>query len=371
MITLYAGSGSGGFSVETPAGADNEVRPLLVRVAKVLRARGNTQAADLLLKYPFRLFGATNDFNDEFSVLVATVPLGRYEELRKRGSERAMKSEFRAIADVMTELGTYIRFIAARLDDAATPEHTQALTKGEIQKLVSMYIGVEGGYLGDFNYRSHHDFYLELDLDINPHDYEGTTRERFIQILTESSPDVQARILRGILERYPVGSSPLRTQARVEQIGAWIRRLEGRGVVAAAAPKITTAVVERALMDATNLLKSSGPTSAVDRVHTALHGWMKAACADAGITLSTDPNINEAFSALRENHPRLNSPDARAAEAVKILRALSKIIDVLNTFRNTKSVAHPNEELLEEPEAMLVINAAQTLLHYLDAKLRS
>jgi hypothetical protein len=370
MITLYAGSSSGGFSIETPSDADGDLRPFLLRVAKILRVRGNAQAAELLLKYPFRLFGATNDFNDEFSVLVATVPLGRYEELRKLGSDRAMKSEFRVIADVASELGTYVRFIAAQLDDASGNEETPGLTKGEVQKLVSMYIGVEGGYLGDFNYRAHHEFYLELDLDINPYDYAGTTRERFIQILTESPPDVQARILRGIVEKYPVGTSPLRTQARAELIGSWIRRLEGRGVVAAATPQITTAVVERALMDAANLLKTSGPTSAVDRVHTALHGWMKAACLDAAIPLGTDPNINETFSALRDHHPRLNSADARASEAVKILRALSKIIDVLNTFRNTKSVAHPNEELLEEPEAMLVINAAQTLLHYLDAKLQ-
>ncbi|GAH63627.1 unnamed protein product, partial [marine sediment metagenome] len=33
------------------------------------------------------------------------------------------------------------------------------------------------------------------------------------------------------------------------------------------------------------------------------------------------------------------------------------------------SVAHPNEDLLEKDEAMLVINVARTLLHYLDAKL--
>jgi Abortive infection C-terminus len=38
-------------------------------------------------------------------------------------------------------------------------------------------------------------------------------------------------------------------------------------------------------------------------------------------------------------------------------------------LRNNASVAHPNEALLDEPEAMLAINAARTILHYLDAKL--
>jgi hypothetical protein len=37
--------------------------------------------------------------------------------------------------------------------------------------------------------------------------------------------------------------------------------------------------------------------------------------------------------------------------------------------RNQASVAHPNEELLGDAEAHLVINVGRTLLNYLDAKL--
>ena len=101
------------------------------------------------------------------------------------------------------------------------------LTRVEINKLVNRYIGVNGGYLGDFSYRTHHDFYLGLDLDIDPYSYDGTTRVRFIRILTESPPDIQARILQGILDRFPVGSSELRTQERRDEIAGWIARLRG------------------------------------------------------------------------------------------------------------------------------------------------
>jgi hypothetical protein len=48
---------------------------------------------------------------------------------------------------------------------------------------------------------------------------------------------------------------------------------------------------------------------------------------------------------------------------------MSAIIAVLNPVRNRASVAHPNDELLEEPEAMLVINAVRTILQYVNAKL--
>jgi hypothetical protein len=46
-------------------------------------------------------------------------------------------------------------------------------------------------------------------------------------------------------------------------------------------------------------------------------------------------------------------------------------MDALNPARNRGSVAHPNEELLDNDEAMLFINAARTVLQYLDVKLRS
>jgi hypothetical protein len=53
----------------------------------------------------------------------------------------------------------------------------------------------------------------------------------------------------------------------------------------------------------------------------------------------------------------------------KIFRGLSKIVDTVNHLRNTKSLAHPNS-VLDDPEAMLVINVVRTMLRYLDMRLR-
>jgi hypothetical protein len=111
-------------------------------------------------------------------------------------------------------------------EESSWQEHTaHPLTKLEINKVVNRYIGVSSGYLGDFSYRTHHDFYLDLDLDIDPYDYEGTTRERFMAILSGSKAEVQARILEGVLDRFPVDSSELRTQDRYDEIASWIARL--------------------------------------------------------------------------------------------------------------------------------------------------
>jgi Abortive infection C-terminus len=59
----------------------------------------------------------------------------------------------------------------------------------------------------------------------------------------------------------------------------------------------------------------------------------------------------------------------RAQDILQVLRSCSAIMDALNPVRNRATVAHPNAELLQKEEAMLVINVARTLLHYLDAKL--
>jgi Abortive infection C-terminus len=245
------------------------------------------------------------------------------------------------------------------------------MTKSEIVKVVNLYIGVSKGYLGDFSYRTHARFYPDYcDLDINPHEDEGTTREQFISILSSAEPRIQAKILRGVLERFPVGGGPpTRTQALHDQLVEVVRRLEAAAPVPTPTLRITSAVVERAIADAEALIRNNGATSGVDRIHTALHGYLLAVCDDTGIRHPLDASTTALFKLLREQHPAFQDLGPRAQDIVQVLRSCSAIMDALNPVRNRATVAHPNAELLEKEEAMLVINVAQTLLHYLDAKL--
>ena len=138
--------------------------------------------------------------------------------------------------------------------------------------------------------------------------------------------------------------------------------------VDSATPVITSAIVERALRDAQQLIQTSGPISAIDRVHTALHGYLRAHCHQAGVGFPVNASATELWKLLRSQQPRLSAGYVRGRDIQKILRAVSSIVDALGSIRNRASVAHPNEALLDEPEAMLFINAVRTLLHYLDAK---
>ena len=245
--------------------------------------------------------------------------------------------------------------------------------------MVSRYIGVSGGYLGDFSYRTHADFYVEYcDLDhIDPYGLDGTTRERFIQILESASPRHQARILRGVVEKYPSGSAvPLRSGAdRSDKNADWILsladELDGGPSVANPSPVAASESVARALADAETLLRSSGPSSAVDRIHTALHGYMRSICDAAGIEYPVDSSVTQLYKAVRTEHPEIRPQGAYSGATERILTALTSVVDSLNTIRNRGSLAHPNDELIAEPEALLAINAARSLFIYLDGKVRS
>jgi hypothetical protein len=91
------------------------------------------------------------------------------------------------------------------------------MTRQETAKLINRYIGVSGGYLGDFSYRTHKDFYAEYcDLYFDTYSMPGTTRDRFEQILIDASPVDQAKIIRGTLAKY--APDPEATQGRTKQL---------------------------------------------------------------------------------------------------------------------------------------------------------
>jgi hypothetical protein len=109
------------------------------------------------------------------------------------------------------------------------------LKQSEIYRLVNDYIGVSGGYLNGFSYRTHYEFYPGYcDLPINVADYEpGTTREKFIRILEQASPLVQSKILKGIFKKFPVSyfdeNDRVRKQEIYDEYQAILARIESLG----------------------------------------------------------------------------------------------------------------------------------------------
>jgi hypothetical protein len=81
-------------------------------------------------------------------------------------------------------------------------------------------------------------------------------------------------------------------------------------------PSFTTEVIERALFDAEQLLSTSGPVSAVDRVHTALHGYLQETCLRLNATTRPVSSLDIAalFKVLRTSGIFSQSSHSQHAE---------------------------------------------------------
>lgn len=255
------------------------------------------------------------------------------------------------------------------------------MTEREIHKLVEEYIGTDGGYLSGFSYSIHDSFYLKYcDLDVNVGEYRArglTTRRAFAQILRDQKPRAQAKIIRGVFDMLP----PPELETAVEEkdfkrfklyteLMVVAARLDADGQVETPQIAQTSEVVFEALKDAEVLLEKRGPKSAVDRAHTALHGYLKKLCEDRGAALSTDPSLTSVFKVMREKLPEFSATIPHDAEAKRVFGSIASALDSLNTIRNRATMAHPNELLLDAPEAMLFINLSRAVLAYIETRTR-
>lgn len=162
----------------------------------------------------------------------------------------------------------------------------------------------------------------------------------------------------------------------VYEIGPYIRFVavsllpEGNApAVAQPTLRTTSNVVRATLDDAEHLIQSRGALNGLDRVHTALHAYLRAVVESLAIPTSTDAGTTELFKIIISNHPSFSTSTPRNADVTRIVRAMSSIVDALNPLRNRASLAHPNDSLLGPSEATLAINTVRTLLQYLDSKI--
>jgi hypothetical protein len=139
----------------------------------------------------------------------------------------------------------------------------------------------------------------------------------------------------------------------------------GAPAVQAPAEQNSPETVARAIADAEVLIHTTGPGSAVDRLHTALHGFLKAKCAAYNVEHGPRSSATELLSKLRDSGAMSVGATGSSEDVKKVLRSLGAIVDALSSTRNRRSMAHPNDELVTAAEAALLINAARTVMQYL------
>lgn len=133
----------------------------------------------------------------------------------------------------------------------------------------------------------------------------------------------------------------------------------------------TSAVVKLALENVASHLRDGTPVSGVDRIHTALHGHLRMLCRNAGLVAEDENEVTilSLWRKLEAAHPAFQGDIAHKDHTAKFLRGMATAFDALNPVRNSGSIAHPNDLLLGEPEARLMIDFGYSFLNYLDRRI--
>ena len=151
--------------------------------------------------------------------------------------------------------------------------------------------------------------------------------------------------------------------AQYEIVGDQLIQNAGNVATPEFSQSISTTVM-RALGDAKALIGTVDSSSAIDRAHTALHGYLVQLCTDNNIDLPNKPTVSNAFKQLRIHHPALLASGNRSEEITRVLNSFASSIDAFSTLRNNASLSHVNE-LLDVPEATATVNAMYTIFRYI------
>ncbi len=250
------------------------------------------------------------------------------------------------------------------------------LMSRDVEFVIAHYIGEEVFHymhmLGD-NHKLRQFYLVDCDLDIQATSLTTrNTMERFVEVLVTQSPQIQAKVLRGVRGRIPPGdgyTSRERREKMFSMITEIIERLESESTfVDSVSPKSPSDVVRQALEDADYLIGRGRAGSAVPKIHTALHGHLKQMCDDESIVYEDDDSLPKLFKLLRENHSSFQSTGLHQEKIDNVAKGLSTAIHSLNEIRNQASDAHANDELLDVIDATLAINAMRTIFQYVEDK---
>lgn len=192
-------------------------------------------------------------------------------------------------------------------------------------------------------------------------DYKGCVLDAVSRVLDSDSANVERLIAFPAISTWLQSNDPGFYQELIGEItGIEVPNIE---------PATITSAGLAALADAQVLLRERGPLSAIDRIHTGLHAFLRAACVDVGLEIGKDPTANQLLKLLLNDHPDFDNLGPHSDRVKTMIRTSASIIDTLGTLRNRGSLAHDNEKLLDYDEALFAINLTRSLLQFLNAKL--
>ncbi|MGE7600086.1 HEPN domain-containing protein [Lysinibacillus fusiformis] len=132
-----------------------------------------------------------------------------------------------------------------------------------------------------------------------------------------------------------------------EKMKQWINRLRGE-LIEHEELKTDIEFVNEVLQQAETLITNHTYSSAVDRAHTAVHGYLKALCAKQNITFpNSNVKIHDMWGALKTKHPSFNINIKEGHKPInQTANAIGRFLENMNEIRNEQSFSHPNEYII-------------------------
>ena len=184
-----------------------------------------------------------------------------------------------------------------------------------------------------------------------------------------------AQFLRHLQDETP---SALRDIAQRPEVKAWLdsnapdaaQELGSGQTQALPAPTSVSAsmAMDQVLKDAAQLLRANGPMACVGHVHAALQRYLREACARADLKVADDASVALLFESLRNGHPEFVTLDQHP-QVGNVLASIAQALAALDTSQDDASIPQPGQALVEEAEAMLMVNLTRSLFDYLRARL--
>lgn len=129
--------------------------------------------------------------------------------------------------------------------------------------------------------------------------------------------------------------------------------------------------IQKAVDDATVFIRGGKYDSAVDRIHTAFHGYLRQLLTDHQIVYGREDSLSALYNKLHDYYGNNIQPPDVAARIKTIMRSGAGIINSVNELRNNNTIAHPNGPLIQEREAQLVIRLVNVIVDYIEDVERS
>lgn len=127
-----------------------------------------------------------------------------------------------------------------------------------------------------------------------------------------------------------------------------------------------TSIITQSISDAELFMKEGKYASAFDRVHTAFHGYLRKILDDMNVQHEESETINQLYNKLHSKIGCKIEPKPVADLIKTLIRSASGVISSINDIRNRHSLSHPNEEIIDENEALLAIRIIKELANYIN-----